>query len=152
MNTLKTFLYMGMMHGFFTFYLPYQIASRDFLIFSTSLLVYVAVPLYWIGMLSIIWCSVNMVKRGLGTPAHLNPPKMLMMNGLYGYTRNPIYVGALLVLLSYMFWFGSRLMILYCLFFILAYQILITLIEEPILRNTFGQEYEEYCKKVPRIL
>jgi protein-S-isoprenylcysteine O-methyltransferase Ste14 len=150
MNTLKTILYMGMMHGFFTYYFPYQIATRDFLILNTNILAYFAIPLYIIGTIIIVWCSVDMVKRGFGTPAHLDPPKKLIITGLYRYVRNPIYLGALFVLLGYILWFGSGLMILYFLFFVLAYQILITLIEEPILKNTFGKEYEEYCQKVPR--
>lgn len=148
MNTIKTILYMGFMHGFFTFYIPYQIASRDFINFKTF--AYLAIPFYLSGTASIIWCSVDMVKKGLGTPAHVDPPKKLIINGLYRYTRNPIYLGALLVLLGYILWFGSGIMILYFLLFVLAYQILITLIEEPILRNTFGKDYEEYCQKVPR--
>jgi protein-S-isoprenylcysteine O-methyltransferase Ste14 len=150
MNSIKTILYMGIMHGFFTYYFPYQIATRDFLVFNTNILAYFSIPLYIIGTIIIIWCSVDMVKRGLGTPAHLDPPKKLIINGLYRYVRNPIYLGALFVLLGYILWFGSGLMILYFLFFVLAYQILITLIEEPILRNTFGKDYEDYCKKVPR--
>jgi protein-S-isoprenylcysteine O-methyltransferase Ste14 len=150
MNTLKTILYMGFMHGFFTYYIPYQIASRDFLIFNTGNFAYLSIPLYFIGTLIIIWCSVDMVKRGLGTPAHVDPPKKLIITGLYRYTRNPIYLGALFILLGYIFGFGSGIMILYFLLFVLAYQILITLIEEPILRNTFGKDYEEYCKKIPR--
>lgn len=141
---------MGIMHGFFTYYFPYQIVSRDVLIFKTQIFIYLAIPFFNIGTLIIVWCSVDMVKRGLGTPAHLDPPKKLIINGLYRYVRNPIYLGALFVLLGYILWFGSGLMILYFLLFVLAYQILITLIEEPILRNTFGKEYEEYCQKAPR--
>jgi protein-S-isoprenylcysteine O-methyltransferase Ste14 len=91
-----------------------------------------------------------MVKKGLGTPAHVDPPKKLIINGLYRYTRNPIYLGALLVLLGHILWFGSGLVVIYFFLFFLAYQILITLIEEPILRNTFGNDYIEYCKNVPR--
>ncbi|MFN3491757.1 MAG: methyltransferase family protein [Anaerolineales bacterium] len=120
------------------------------MIFNTYYFGYLSIPFFIIGTLIIIWCSVDMVQRGLGTPAHLDPPKKLIVHGLYRYTRNPIYLGALLVLLGYIFWFGSGLMILYYLLFVLAYQILITLIEEPILKNTFGNEYEEYCQKVPR--
>ena len=141
---------MGVMHGFFTFYFPYQLASRDFLIFNLGVFSYLAIPFFMIGTSIIMWCSVDMVKKGLGTPAHVDPPKKLIVNGLYRYVRNPIYLGALLVLLGYIFWFGSGLTVIYFLLFLLAYQILITLIEEPILRNTFGQEYEEYCKEVPR--
>ena len=140
------------MHGFFTFYFPYQIASRDVLIFNLGVFSHFAIPFYIAGTIIIIWCSVDMVKKGLGTPAHVDPPKKLIVNGLYRYVRNPIYLGALLVLLGYIFWFGSGLVIIYFFLFLLAYQILITLIEEPILRNTFGQEYEEYCKRVPRWL
>jgi protein-S-isoprenylcysteine O-methyltransferase Ste14 len=31
-----------------------------------------------------------------------------------------------------------------------AFHMLIVFFEEPALRNTFGSEYEEYCRKVPR--
>ncbi len=150
MNTLKTILYMGFMHGFFTYYFPYQIASRDFLIFNTQAFAYFAIPFYSIGTLIIIWCSADMIQKGKGTPAHFDPPKKLIINGLYRYTRNAIYVGAMCVLLGHILWFGSGLVVLYFFLFLLAYQILITLIEEPILRNTFGDEYEEYCRRVPR--
>lgn len=141
---------MGIMHGFFTYYFPYQIASRDFLIFNTQGFYYIAFPFYIIGTLMIIWCSVDMIQKGKGTPAHFDPPKKLIIKGLYRYTRNPIYVGAMCVLLGHIVWFGSGLASIYFFFFLLAYQILITFIEEPILRNMFGNEYEEYCKKVPR--
>ncbi len=138
------------MHGVFTYYIPYQIASRDFLIFNAQFFTYLSLPFFVIGTSIIIWCSVDMIQKGLGTPAHFDPPKKLIIKGLYRYVRNPIYLGALLVLVGYILRFGSSLLILYFLLFTLAYQILITLIEEPILRNTFGKDYEEYCKKVPR--
>lgn len=150
MNTLKTILYMGFMHGVFTYLIPYQISTRDFLILNVGVFSYLAIPFFIIGTSIIIWCSVDMVQKGKGTPAHVDPPKKLIVNGLYRYTRNPIYVGGLLILLGYIFWFGSGIMVVYFSLFILAYQILITLIEEPILRNTFGKEYEEYCQQVPR--
>lgn len=141
---------MGFMHGFFTYYFPYQIALRDFLIFNTYYFAYLAIPFFIIGTFIIIWCSVDMIQKGKGTPAHLDPPKKLIINGLYHYVRNPIYLGALFVLLGYILWFGSGLVVIYFFLFLLAYQILITLIEEPILKNTFGKDYEEYCQKVPR--
>lgn len=141
---------MGIMHGFFTYYFPYQITSRDFLLFNTGYFAYLAIPFFIIGTLIIIWCSVDMIQKGKGTPAHVDPPKKLIINGLYRYSRNPIYLGALFVLISYILWFGSGLVVIYFFLFLLAYQILITLIEEPILRNTFGKDYEEYCQKVPR--
>ena len=41
-------------------------------------------------------------------------------------------------------------MIIYFLFFVLAFHILIVFIEEPILRNAFGAAYDKYSKIVPR--
>ena len=150
MNTLKTILYMGSLHGIFTFYLPYQLALADKTLFDFGVLHYLAFPLWLIGTLVIIWCSVDIVRGGHGTPAHFDPPKALIVNGLYRYVRNPIYVGALLVHLGYIVWFGSGIMMSYFLFFVLAYNILIVFVEEPILRNQFGVTYDEYSKSVPR--
>lgn len=150
MNTLKTILYMGGMHGFFTFYIPYLLVKTDPRYFDIGVFSYIAYPLWILGTLIILWCSVDMVRKGRGTPAHMDPPKKLIINGLYRYVRNPIYVGALLVLLGYILWSGSGLMLVYFLFFLLAYQILIVLIEEPILRHMFGEAYQAYCRQVPR--
>ena len=150
MNIIKTIFYMGIMHGIFTFYLPYQISLSDLPIFEPGIFRYLAVPLWIVGMLMLIWCSVDFIRKGRGTPAHVNPPKILIVNGLYRHTRNPIYFGALLIQLGYIAWFTSRIMIIYFLFSVLAFHILIVFIEEPILRNAFGTAYEEYRKIVPR--
>jgi len=150
MNTLKTLLYMGTLHGFFTFYLPYQIASIDKPAFELGIFRYLAFPLWLTGTLIIVWCSIDIIRKGRGTPAHLDPPKTLIVNGLYRHVRNPIYLGALLIQLGYIVWFGSPLLIVYFLLFALAFHIMIVFIEEPILRNTFGTDYDEYAKSVPR--
>lgn len=150
MNTLKTTLYMGAMHGFFTFYLPYQLALLDRRLFDLGIWRYVAFPLWIVGTMIIIWCSIDIIRRGRGTPAHFDPPKELVITGLYCYVRNPVYLGALLVQLGYIFWFGSGVVISYFLLFFLAYHILIVFIEEPVLRNTFGAAYDDYMKRVPR--
>ena len=150
MNTIKTILYMGGMHGFFTFYLPYQLALADKSLFDFGVIKNLAFPLWLIGTLIIIWCSVDMVHKGRGTPAHFDPPKALIINGLYRFVRNPVYLGALLIQLGYIVWSSSGIMISYFMFFLLAYHILIVFVEEPVLRKTFGAAYDEYLKIVPR--
>jgi protein-S-isoprenylcysteine O-methyltransferase Ste14 len=150
MNTAKTLLYMGVLHGFFTYYYPLQLAHADAPFFEPGFLRLAALALWLMGTLAILWCSADLVRKGRGTPAHLDPPKDLVISGPYRYVRNPIYVGALLVQFGYILWFGSGRMILYSLFFMLAFHILIVLIEEPILKHTFGTAYAEYCKRVPR--
>jgi len=150
MNTLKTLLYMGSLHGFFTFYFPYQLSMADKSLFEFGVFRYLALPLWLIGTLIIIWCSIEIIHKGRGTPAHIDPPKILIVNGLYRYVRNPIYLGALLIQLGYIVWFSSGLMMIYFLLFVFAFHILIVFIEEPILRITFGTAYDEYVKSVPR--
>jgi len=141
---------MGALHGFFTFYFPLQLASRDDSYFDPGLFRFLAFPLWIVGALIIVQCSVDIIRRGRGTPAHLDPPRELMITGLYRYMRNPIYLGALLVQLGYIVWFGSAWATLYVLFMFAGFHILVVVIEEPILRNTFGAAYEEYCREVPR--
>lgn len=150
MNAIKTLLYMGSMHGFFTYYFPWQIASHDPGTVNIGLLRWLAVPLWSIGTLIILRCSIDIIRRGRGTPAHLDPPKTLLVTGPYRYVRNPIYLGSLSVHLGTILWFGSLLLIPYVLFFVVAYHILIVFFEEPVLHKMFGAVYEEYVKEVPR--
>lgn len=141
---------MGFMHGLFTLYIPYQLASRDTPFVNFGLLAYPAFPFWILGALIIIRCCADIIRRGRGTPAFVDPPKELVVAGLYHYVRNPIYVGALIIQLGFIFWFGSMLSILYTVFFFLGFNFLILVIEEPILRKNFGAAYEEYCRNVPR--
>ena len=150
MNTLKTMLYMGVMHGFFTFYFPYRLASRDVPIINMGILQFSAIPFWIIGSLIIIHSSVDIIRRGRGTPAHLDPPKELVIDGFYRYVRNPVYFGAILVLFGYILWFASAWLILYTACAFAGFHLLIILIEEPFLKQKFGTVYKEYMKRVPR--
>jgi protein-S-isoprenylcysteine O-methyltransferase Ste14 len=150
MNAIKTFLYMGSLHGFLTYYLPWQLALHDPVIFSTGLLGWLALPFWVTGTLTILRCSIDIVRRGHGTPAHLDPPKTLLVTGPYRYVRNPIYLGSLLVQSGTIFWFGSVLSMVYFLFLMTAFHILVVFFEEPVLQKLFGAAYDEYVKKVPR--
>jgi protein-S-isoprenylcysteine O-methyltransferase Ste14 len=150
MNTLKTILYMGSLHGFFTFYVPFWLATRSASLFDLGILRYAAFPLWIFGAWMMIHCCKDMIRRGRGTPAHMAPPKEFITTGFYRHIRNPIYLGALLVLVGHILWSGSGLVILYFLCYVIAFHILITVFEEPVLRNRFGMAYEEYLKQVPR--
>lgn len=151
MNAVKTILYMGFMHGLFTLYIPYQLALQTTTL-DLGFFRYLAFPLWAFGALIIVQCTVDIIRRGRGTPAHLDPPKELVIAGWYRHVRNPIYLGALIVQFGFILWSGSSLSILYTVFFFLGFHFLILVVEEPILRNQFGAAYEAYCKTVPRWL
>jgi protein-S-isoprenylcysteine O-methyltransferase Ste14 len=114
-------------------------------------------PLRYLGLLPILlgasiyfWCAWDFTFSGKGTPAPIDPPKELVARGLYGYVRNPMYIGVLSLLLGEaLFLASSRLFmyagVVFCFFFlfIIAY-------EEPALRQKFGESYQRYCENVPR--
>jgi len=88
--------------------------------------------------------------HGRGTLAPLDPTKELVVRGFYRYTRNPMYTGVIVVLLSEALFFGARGLLLYAVMAFLCFHLFVVFYEEPRLRTQFGDSYSEYLKKVPR--
>lgn len=88
--------------------------------------------------------------RGKGTPAPIDPPKKLVVEGPYRVVRNPMYGGVLFVMLGEGIVFRSLAMAELGVAFFAGTMLFVLLYEEPMLRRTFGAEYEEYCRRVPR--
>ena len=96
--------------------------------------------------------SINKFKKNRTTISPLTPNKTssLITSGIYNYTRNPMYLGLLLMLFStalFMKNFISFLIIPLFVIFVTKNQILP---EEQILENIFGKEYRNYKNKVKR--
>lgn len=81
--------------------------------------------------------------------------RRLVTWGLYGHTRNPLYIGNFLLWLGVVVFAGGDwqywIMALVGAWFLLQYTLIISL-EEATLLDLFGGEYEEYRHAVPRIL
>lgn len=76
----------------------------------------------------------------------------LVQGGIYGLTRNPMYLGNSLIAIGTTMLFGSPAAYLILIpFFLFVYQAIIAA-EEGYLRNRFGREYEEYAATVNRIV
>lgn len=95
-------------------------------------------------------CSRLFVRLGHGTPVPIQPPSHLVVAGLYRYSRNPIYVAQVGVLLSYGLWFGHVTLFVYALLIGVLIQAAVVAWEEPQLRRRFGSSYAEYMRAVPR--
>src|SRR5678816_2543256 len=83
---------------------------------------------HWMGLLLlipgvgiIVWCFIDFVRRGHGTPAPYDPPRRLVVAGLYKYTRNPQYVGVILVALGEALVSGSMILLGYGIFLAVCY-------------------------------
>jgi protein-S-isoprenylcysteine O-methyltransferase Ste14 len=103
-----------------------------------------------LGLAALVWCVYDFAARGRGTPAPIDPPKELVVQGLYRHVRNPMYVAMLTVLLGEAVLFRSTTLLLYAAYFFLMFSAFIRFYEEPHLRKTFGDAYERYCESVPR--
>jgi protein-S-isoprenylcysteine O-methyltransferase Ste14 len=76
---------------------------------------------------------------GKGTLAPWDPPKRLVVVGLYRFTRNPMYVGITLMLIGWSLLVGSSWLFGYTAILALAFHLRILLYEEPRLEKQFGR-------------
>ena len=75
----------------------------------------------------------------------------LITTGIYSRVRNPLYSAHLCTVLGWAF--GTGLSVVYaCAIFYLATLMVMLPREEQELRARFGAEYEDYCKRVPRLI
>lgn len=97
--------------------------------------------------------SFILFKRfGQGTPVIIEPTKKLVIKGLYKYTRNPIYLGHILILIGEFLIFGRPLLLAYILLVFLLLRFYIMKYEEPEMERKFGQDYIKYKTNVNRWL
>jgi protein-S-isoprenylcysteine O-methyltransferase Ste14 len=97
-----------------------------------------------------LYCAWGFAVHGHGTPAPIDPPKVLVIQGLYRFNRNPMYVGIIGVILSETLFFGSVPLLIYAAFLWFGFHLFVVFYEEPHLRSKFGKKYQEYCQRVPR--
>ena len=120
-----------------------------------------AAPWFWVviawGGLCIaagLWLFVQTVpllaRVGQGTLAPWDPPRRLVVRGIYRYVRNPMISGVTCVLFGETLLLGSIGMLVWCLFFVLANVLYIPRAEERGLEERFGADYALYKKNVPR--
>lgn len=98
------------------------------------------------------WCLWDFAITGRGTPAPIDPPKVLVARGLYRWTRNPMYVGVLSVIAGWAIAFQSRTLAVYLVLVALMFHVFVRVVEEPMLQRKFGPAYEQYRRAVPRWL
>jgi protein-S-isoprenylcysteine O-methyltransferase Ste14 len=87
---------------------------------------------------------------GRGTPGPWDAPRRLIAVGPYRWVRNPIYIGALLVVGGEAWLFLSLPLLLYLLALAIGFHVLVIGYEEPRLRRQFGEQYEAYRRTVSR--
>jgi protein-S-isoprenylcysteine O-methyltransferase Ste14 len=149
---LKSILFAVLLPGTVTVLVPGLIVANGRLeIQWNSWRLLALVPLIT-GLGILLRCIWDFAVSGRGTLAPIDPPKDLVVRGLYRYVRNPMYVGVLLILFSEACLFDARSLLLYAFGCFLVVHAFVVLYEEPHLRRRFGESYVSYCEKVNRWL
>ena len=110
----------------------------------------VGVPPFVAGVALLLWCVGEFYAAGKGTLAPWDPPRHLVVSGPYRVSRNPMYIGVVLILLGWAAAFGLRSLWYYAVGVTVMFHLRVVLGEEPWQARTFGDEWERYKARVPR--
>jgi len=148
---MKTLIFTVFVPGTVTVAIPYLLIRSNLPLARTEIGIirYAGLALIIPGALIYLWCAYDFW-RARGTPAPIDPPKELVVRGLYRYVRNPMYVGVLSIVFGVSISFGSGLTAVYGAGLWLMFHVFVMFYEEPTLRRLFGESYEKYCREVGR--
>ena len=110
---------------------------------------FAGLPLMVLGAAIYLRCVFDFA-LALGTPAPLDPPKELVVTGLYRFVRNPMYCGVLAALLGLALFLESGRLLIYGFAVFTGFSLFVLLYEEPALTSLFGDSYARYQAAVPR--
>ena len=117
----------------------------------TSPVTYAGIILIIAGICMSAW-GANAFNKA-GTPViPFEQSTTLVTHGLYRYTRNPMYLGMMIILSGTWIFLGSLSPLFIIPVFFLFIQEVFIKHEEPFLENIFGDQYREYKSKVRRWL
>lgn len=97
-------------------------------------------------------CIWEFARRGRGTLAPVDPPRVLVVQGLYRYVRNPMYLSVTAIVLGEVLVTGSPYLLAYWAAWFVTVNVFVMAYEEPTLRRQFGESYVDYTRSVGRWL
>ena len=103
-----------------------------------------------LGVALLATCMWEFAASGRGTLAPVDPPRHLVVRGLYRCVRNPMYVAVTTILLGEVGLTRSSPLLWYLLAWFVAVNLFVLLYEEPTLRECLGTSYAEYSRQVRR--
>jgi len=142
----------------FRSFTPLPLILMAFLVFNPKDLGKYNLVITLAGMsVTILGQLIRIVVVGFSQPGTSGREKFLKADqlnesGLYSITRNPLYLGNILIYLGLLLVFSNPFaLVLLVLFLILQYYFII-LAEEYYLQDKYGPEYSQYAERVPRLI
>lgn len=105
-----------------------------------------------VGVVLLIVCIWEFAHQGRGTLSPADPPRELVVRGLYRYVRNPMYLSVAAIVGGEVLLTASRGLLLYWAIWFAVVNLFVMGYEEPNLRRRFGENYERYAGEVGRWL
>ena len=103
-----------------------------------------------LGIVLLFWCVRDFSVSGKGTLAPWDPPRKLVVVGLYRHVRNPMYLGVLTLIVGWAVLLTSPLIIGYALVLAVGFHLRVLTHEERWLARQFGNESRS--ERIPRSL
>jgi protein-S-isoprenylcysteine O-methyltransferase Ste14 len=139
--------------GLFAGYLPWRFFGLAYVQLNLQSPVHVlALLCIGLGALLLGTCIWVFARTGRGTLAPVDPPRALVVRGLYRYVRNPMYLSVTVIVLGELLLTWSRALLVYWALWFVAVNLFVVGYEEPTLRRRFGAGYERYTQEVGRWL
>lgn len=150
---LRNLVFVILQPGIVAGVIPYIITKNGFNnVFADTFMFhhYLGILIFLAGLFLMFHCIVRFAIDGLGTLSPADPTKQLVTSGLYRFSRNPMYVGVMLILLGEIVFTLSTYLLFYSIGILVLFNLFIAYREEPRLKKDFGLDYETYCKTVKR--
>jgi protein-S-isoprenylcysteine O-methyltransferase Ste14 len=98
----------------------------------------------------VVLISAGLFRLRKTTVNPFGEPVVMVQDGFYRFSRNPMYLGMLLVLTGVGLWLGNVLALLLAPAFVVIMTRWYIVREEQLLENRFGEVYRAYCARVRR--
>lgn len=149
---LRSLVFLILIPGTVAGYIPWRIlrTSKQLAIPAVSISSILAACLSLLGICVLLLCVWDFFHAGRGTLAPFDPPKRLVIRGLYRLTRNPMYNGVMALLLGEAWFFHSTTLFEYALIMFAIFHLVVVVYEESALEAQFGDSYRAYRAAVPR--
>jgi protein-S-isoprenylcysteine O-methyltransferase Ste14 len=148
---LRSLLWTILLPGFFAGYVPWRFFGLSGIAIDvrrpTDLL---GVLLIVAGIALLAACILEFARSGRGTLSPIDPPRQLVVRGLYRYVRNPMYLSVTTIVLGEALVARSDALVVYWVIWFLCANAFVIGYEEPNLRARFGAAYDAYTRQVGR--
>lgn len=110
----------------------------------------IGVVLIAVGGIVVAWAFAQFAAEGIGVPIPGEPnSQRLTVGGPYRYVRNPLYVASVAAITGQALLLSRPVLLAYAAAFLAITFFLAHWIEDPALARRFGEQFEDYRKRVP---